>query len=355
MRHKRRIIFFGITKSKSVETLPTSIEQIFSRLSNENCETKILLVPLSQRRIMTPFLYIKYFLKMIKELHNADILIASSPITSFLALIASKIFNKPFIYRCVDLAEPLTRNIRWKHFLFPYIQIWVAKKSSLIMAVSSFVSDYLILRGVNAEKVTILGHGVNFDFFNPQISSIGILKKYRLENKRVILYSGKITKGYRVDVLVRVFRDVHAKFSDARLLLVGSGDYVSTLQEIITKLRLHDKVIFAGVVPHKDVGRYINIADVCVCPAALFGFPLKLSEYWACMKPVVALGIDYKKIIRDGVDGLVAKTPSEMVKLICELLRNKQLSKKLGQNGFQRARHWDSVAEEFLKMIRKRF
>jgi glycosyltransferase involved in cell wall biosynthesis len=62
------------------------------------------------------------------------------------------------------------------------------------------------------------------------------------------------------------------------------------------------------------------------------GFPIKLLNYMAAGKPIVAMR-GTAKILREGKNGLVADTWEELGEKIVMLLRNKELSKGLGEAG----------------------
>ena len=78
-----------------------------------------------------------------------------------------------------------------------------------------------------------------------------------------------------------------------------------------------DRLIFTGFVEHRMVPEYISAADVAVAPYDPTGFPemerygfyfspIKLFEYMACGKPVVATDIDIvRDIVRSDNCGLI--------------------------------------------------
>lgn len=352
MDTKLRAVFFSVVKEEEVSRLPTSLDQISSRMEKAGHSVEVIRVKRPSNRALYPLSYIYAFKELLKEGRKADIMIASSPIASFLATWASKLVGKSLVYRCVDLAHVLFRQTGWKRIVYPALQIWTAKKSRLTIAVSAFVEDHLRSRGVKSEKIIVLGHGVDLQFFNPEIDGSEIRHRYNLKDKRVIAYCGKISRGYRLNALIGAFKTVESSFPEARLLLIGSGELVPLLKRKVHRLKLEDKVIFTGFVPHREVGRFLSVADVCVCTTPLFGFPLKLSEYWACMKPVVVLGKEYKSIVNDGIDAVVVRDANGMARSIQDLFRDPKRADKIGRAACQRVRSWTFVTEEFTKILR---
>ena len=75
---------------------------------------------------------------------------------------------------------------------------------------------------------------------------------------------------------------------------MGDGELKNELIHLAEKMNVANKCIFTGKIPYEKVPLYINIADVCVDlkKNLPFGYSsLKLYEYMACEKPVVASNI----------------------------------------------------------------
>jgi glycosyltransferase involved in cell wall biosynthesis len=87
-------------------------------------------------------------------------------------------------------------------------------------------------------------------------------------------------------------------------------------------LGVGDKFKFVGNVGYTSLGRYVNVADVCVAPYTreIPNCPIKIYEYLACGKPVVCSdipGVDNLK----RTDALVFVEPENPQALALALLR----------------------------------
>ena len=103
-----------------------------------------------------------------------------------------------------------------------------------------------------------------------------------------------------------------------------------------------EHILFTGVVPYEDVPLYISASDICVAPfisrrnERIGLSPLKIYEYLACGRPVVASKIN-------GITGLLARSgggitvmpenPHELAEAILYLLQDDSLRRKMGSNG----------------------
>lgn len=89
--------------------------------------------------------------------------------------------------------------------------------------------------------------------------------------------------------------------------------------------------------------------DVLCLPSGADLFPLVFAEAWSCGRPVVSGDFPgVADVVRDGVDGLVARrTPEALATALLRLLGDETLRRRLGAAGRRRvadAMSWDRVA-----------
>ncbi len=130
------------------------------------------------------------------------------------------------------------------------------------------------------------------------------------------------------------------------------------LLNLSRELGIEDRFIFTGVVPYDRVPAYINASDVCAAPFILarnakIGLsPLKLYEYMACGKPVVASAIsgvaDALEASKGGIS-VLPENPEALAGAILKLLENKELRASMGSKGLSYVTEnysWYSVARQ---------
>src|SRR3989338_5284337 len=78
-----------------------------------------------------------------------------------------------------------------------------------------------------------------------------------------------------------------------KLLIVGDGDDIKNLKELVKNLKLSRSISFTGNIPHQKVSKEIQDSDICITfyPPQIFGIqlPFKTLEYMACRKPVISV------------------------------------------------------------------
>ncbi len=82
------------------------------------------------------------------------------------------------------------------------------------------------------------------------------------DGRTVLLYLGRLAKEKNCAELLRAM----ARFLEApvTLLLVGNGPDRRPLEELSQQLHLDGHVVFAGMVPPDQVGRYYQLEDLFV-------------------------------------------------------------------------------------------
>ena len=116
-----------------------------------------------------------------------------------------------------------------------------------------------------------------------------------------VCYVGAFKPWDGVEDLVFAIKKTMQKKPGIKALLVGTGDRFEIVKALVEENGLWENISFTGVLPLGDVAMQICKSRVCVAPYNTkkykkseferFGFyfsPLKVIEYIACGKPVVA-------------------------------------------------------------------
>jgi glycosyltransferase involved in cell wall biosynthesis len=119
------------------------------------------------------------------------------------------------------------------------------------------------------------------------------LHKWKLEHKRVLLYTGRVAGNKRIDLLIQALARLKDVYRDLHLLIVGDTKGAPAYREVAAKLRaqadqlgLTSHVTFTGWVP--AITPYYHLADVYVTASQHEGFGVPLLEAMAAGVPVIA-------------------------------------------------------------------
>lgn len=128
--------------------------------------------------------------------------------------------------------------------------------------------------------------------------------------RRRVIGVGRLEHEKGFDRLVDAFAEVAHRHPQWDLELHGEGSQSEWLRGRVAALGLTDRVRFAGWT--RPIWPALASADLFVLPSRYEGFPSALLEAMAAGVPSIAVDCPSgpRAIIRDGVDGLLVKTPS---------------------------------------------
>lgn len=167
---------------------------------------------------------------------------------------------------------------------------------------------------------------------SPVIGYVGVLHSQRLDEK--------------------IIECIALENPDWNIVLAGPSD------DVFTKSRLHQypNIHFLGRKPIQELPAYIDLFDVCINPqlknAITRGnYPLKIDEYLAMGKPVVATRTKAMKLFEEYT--YLADTPEEYPDLIKKALLENSEEKENKRIAFAQSHTWENCVDEIYKVISK--
>lgn len=227
------------------------------------------------------------------------------------------------------------------------------KEARFITACSDFTRKWytrMFGESLKRKTSTIVG-GVNLDHYKKdpvQIAKINNL--YNLHDKKVVLFTGRLTKHKGVSYLIKAAKDIKGT-----VLIIGDGPERANLEAEIKKNKITN-VIMTGYIPNREpiYHAFYERADVYVAPST-WDEPLGLTiiEAMAAHTPVVATkkgGI--LSIINHSVNGFLIppRHASAIAREVNILLENDELRKKIGALAYQTVVEkfsWSKIALKF--------
>lgn len=259
---------------------------------------------------------------LLKQIRRADVVhIFSSGTTGYIistlpALAAAKLYGKKTVLH-YHTGEAETHLKNWRLTGAPTMKMF-----DRIVVPSQFLADVFARFGLEAAII--------FNFVETE--------KFRFRERRllrpVFLSNRNFEAHYKVGDVLRAFSIVQKKFSEARLIVAGSGSEESTLKKLAADLRL-ENVRFAGRVAPERMPEFYDKADVYLNSSVVDNMPVSIIEAFACGLPVVttnAGGIPY--ILEHEKTGLTVKTNDyeALAEAAIRLLENQALASAIAEN-----------------------
>lgn len=193
--------------------------------------------------------------------------------------------------------------------------------------------------GVPAERVVLLPSGTDATLFRP-MEKTRCLQEAGLEP--AYEYIGFVGSFYRYQglaTLLEAFELIRARRPSVRLLMVGDGEEATALHERAALRGLSGAIVWTGRVPYSRVPALIGAMDVCVAPFCGDRgetSPVKIFDYLACGKPVVASAIPSVTALFSRSNGVVPVEPDRaghLADAVIALLDGSEESRLLGLAG----------------------
>jgi starch synthase len=146
---------------------------------------------------------------------------------------------------------------------------------------------------------------------------------------------------------------------DLKFLIVGDGVLRGKIKTEVNQSGMSGHFLITGMVEYSKIPLYINIADICVLLKRKLasGFsPLKLYEYMACGKPILASRVEGLEFIeKEGIGRLIEPdNPGEIKKTLYEMIKNQEERVNMGLRGLRLAIEkfsWESKVIEIEKIL----
>lgn len=159
----------------------------------------------------------------------------------------------------------------------------VVEEAAAFLCVSEHLREQIIkaIGDEYAPRVRILPNVVDLDEIQFRLRS-----EARVEHW---IYVGSVFQHKGVELLLRSFRLFKKSQADAKLTIVGDGPHLGWVQRFVSANGLNQSVDLVGSVPHEEVGKHLDPADVMVhlSPAETFG--IASLEAIGAGLPVVSL------------------------------------------------------------------
>jgi teichuronic acid biosynthesis glycosyltransferase TuaC len=197
-----------------------------------------------------------------------------------------------------------------------------ARYASGLLAVSEAIkADIAVLR-VDASKILVHRTGIDRTLFSvPSEPRADLRQRIDLPLDGALL----VTVGALIPRKGQVFAiEALAQIPDARLAIIGDGPDLYALRQSARDQGVGGRVHFLGSLPHNEIARHVQAADVCVLPSASEGIANAWVEALACGTPLVITDAGGAKEVLNSPAGgqIVERKAGAIAHAVRQLLAN---------------------------------
>ena len=147
-----------------------------------------------------------------------------------------------------------------------------------------------VLGELGVDKIEIIPNGINHrDYLVNEDDLCNSKRKLNIEeNKKIILFVGRLTYRKGILDLIRAFSIIVKSCPETKLVIVGDGPLMDDARKLTKEYHLEKKIIFLGFISSHELVQCYHLADVTVMPS-IFGeaHPIVILESLICGTPLV--------------------------------------------------------------------
>ncbi len=271
---------------------------------------------------------------LLKKKYNLMISKGIGTFATYISFLVSMILRTPFIiwdetwYYPPTLARKIALN---------FAKI-ILRYTKAIIVPGSKSREFFVSLGVEPHKIFVAPNACRKQQVDPEITK-ALRKKKELENKRVIVYFGRLIERKGCQYLIRAFVQLQREFPDLLLVIAGDGPYKNKLKDLCQMLKAKN-VHLLGYIKEEEKPSVYSLASIVVVPSIrtpinpeIWG--IVLNEAMSLSKPIIAtdaVGAAYD-LIKDGVNGFIVQERNvrELYLSMKKIISDEDMATRMGE------------------------
>lgn len=268
------------------------------------------------------------------------------------------------------VVAPMVNRSRWPIFYEAHTFPRWRRHTSLvarfhgIIAITHHLKKLYVDAGIPADRILVASDGVDLEAFDRRVDSADARRRLGLSNDRpVVCYTGHLYGWKGVDTLIRSARYLG---SEVLISIVGGVEPDLGRVRALARAEGASYVRLEGFVPPAAVADYLFAADVLVLPntatepiSAYYTSPLKLFEYMAARRPIVASAVpSLREVLRHEHNAVLVHPddPQALAQGIRRTLSDARLSARIASQAYADVQEftWEKRAQRILAFARER-
>jgi teichuronic acid biosynthesis glycosyltransferase TuaC len=230
------------------------------------------------------------------------------------------------------------------------------RNADCLISIGQFTEEGYRLLEPDPPRIVNIPNGIDLDFFAARAERpVGLDR--RVTPGEFALFLGRLKKRKGVPILLEALASKPVPEHGAvELVIAGSGEDLSSIEEQISRLALRGRVHLAGRVEGQTKLYLLQNARCVVMPSLEWeAFPLVLMEAFAAGRPVIGSRIPgIRELVTDGNTGLLVGEGNvpELTAAISRLMHDPAEADAMGRRAAKVAKDfgWDAVAAKHLAL-----
>ncbi len=272
-------------------------------------------------------------------------------------------FSCLFLY----LFKPLHRKgVFYEAHDFPLTKLgrklrcWTVRHVDGLVVISQKLGELYQSQGIPSGKILVAPDGVDLSLFSVNLQKGKAREEFKIpSDKKIVCYTGHLYRWKGTHILAQAMKEL---VDECFLYVVGGTPRdIEEFKRFISSNHIPN-IVVVGYVPPTQIPKYLAAADILVLPntseeaiSRLYTSPLKLFEYMAARRPIVASDLPSIREILNEENALLVKPddPAALANGMRKVIRDDEMSQKLAANAYRDVRlyTWERRADKILKFM----
>ena len=184
----------------------------------------------------------------------------------------------------VKSRQSLTNNI--KDLIHLMLRKSLRKNATHYFACGEKAAEWMY--GNNPDKeVSVIYNAIDTNKFSYKESvSLRVKEQLNISDSLVIGHVGRFHDQKNHTFIIKIFKELLTKESNAKLVLIGVGDLKEVIEDEATKLNIINNILFLGA--RKDINELLQAMDLFLFPSLFEGLPVTLIEAQAAGLKIIS-------------------------------------------------------------------
>lgn len=232
--------------------------------------------------------------------------------------------------------KPITR-------IFIWIEKWLAKRSTAIVAISEEQKKDLseVYKICSADKIKVVQLGFDLNKFQENIEEkrSTTRRNFKLDDQTIaIAIVGRLAPIKNHEMFFEVLKLIQKKTSKkVHAFIVGDGLERKKLEEISSRIQQTDRFAITFTSWIEDIPTLNAGMDIMCLTSKNEGTPVSLIEAQACNLPIVSTNVGgVESVFKDGESGYLVESEDTdaFAEKLLDLIENDEKRLKMSQNGW---------------------
>ncbi len=230
-----------------------------------------------------------------------------------------------------------------------------------LIVITNKLKGFYIKDGIPEGKILVAPDGVDLGMFDSKLSRDEARRELGIPlSEKMICYTGHLYDWKGAHTLAMSMK--HLPDNYISYFIGGMRGDLAEFKEFIRRNEIPNSVV-VGYVPPSVVPKYLAASDVLVLPniekgLSHFTSPLKLFEYMASKRPVVASDLPSIREVVNEENAILVEpgNPKALAEGILKVLQDKELATRIAENAYKGVQQysWDKRAEKILEFMEER-